>query len=210
MDTHAQSVELPSWSHYYDFDLGWNAHLTNVVHHLPMMWAIRREKSRRIIEVGSGTGSLAIFLSYLGKRVTSVDLSPEVLARAERNNRHLRGRVTFARADAFTLEEFADQSFDLAVSQGFFEHFDDAQIHALLSQQLRVARRVLFTVPNAAYGTQDRGDERLMSKDEWEAILRAGGFSIVQSSEYRPVCRGTFTGHAWKLRPSMYLAVASR
>ncbi len=201
---------LPSWERYYERQLGWSEHLSNALHHLPMMELIRRQHPRSILEVGSGTGSLAVFLSYFGAHVTSVDLSPLVLERARRNARRLRGRVRFEVADAFTLEQFEDAMFDVAISQGFFEHFGDEEIQVLLAQQLRVARAAIISVPNAAYGKRDRGDERLLTRDEWDGIIRRAGFRIEESRDYRPVCRGTFTGHARRYPPSMYLAVITR
>ena len=207
MTTNADA--LPSWERYYERQLGWPEHLSNALHHLPMMDAIRRRRPRSILEVGAGTGSLAIFLSYFGRRVTSIDLSPAVLEGARDNARRLRGRVRFEVADAFTLDQYGDATFDVAISQGFFEHFSDDEIAALLGQQLRVARTAILSVPNAAYGKQDRGDERLMTREEWDAIIRRAGFRIEESRDYRPVCRGTFTGHARRYPPSMYLAVVT-
>jgi SAM-dependent methyltransferase len=171
-----------------------------------MLDAIRRLRPARILEIGSGTGSLAIFLSYFAQDVVSVDLSSEVLARAERNNRRLRGRARFQLGDAFSLREFAPQSFDVAMSQGFFEHFQDDEIVALLRQQLRVANHVVFSVPNRAYGRQDRGDERLMTRDEWDAILLGGGFEIVESCDYRPVTRQRVLSFGRRETATMYLA----
>jgi len=203
----AGAESLPSWSHYYDFDLTWRQHTENVLCHLPMMRTARRLAPRRVLEVGSGTGSLAIFLSYFLRHVVSIDLADEVLARARRNNRRLRGRARFERADAFDMRAFRDGSFDLAMSQGFFEHFDDADVHRLLREQLRVARTVLFSVPNRAYGRRDRGDERLLSRRQWETILRTGGFDVLDSRDYRPLNRSGIMELLHRMPPTMSLLV---
>jgi hypothetical protein len=86
-------------------------------------------------------------------------------------------------------------------SQGFFEHFDDASIEALVREQLRVGRRVYISVPNARYGVQDFGNERLLTRAEWDRLLRRLGFRVVFSCDYGP---------SNKLRPqpkAHYLAV---
>ncbi len=92
------------------------------------------------------------------------------------------------------------------MSQGFFEHFQDDEIVALLRQQLRVANHVVFSVPNRAYGRKDRGDERLMTRDEWDAVLLGGGFEIVESCDYRPVSRQRLLSFGRRDTATMYLA----
>ncbi|GEM_PF-1265055 len=201
---------LPTWGEYYDFDLGWTEHLGNVLYHLPFLNEIRRARPRNVLEVGTGTGSLSTFVSYFVRNTVSVDISSDVLARAQRNSRRLRGRATFRMDDAFTLSSCASASFDVAMSQGFFEHFSDKDIVRLLQQQVRVADRVILSVPNAAYGVRDRGDERLMPGEAWDALLRAAGCRIERSHDYRPVCRGSIPGRRVRIGPVMYLAVASR
>jgi ubiquinone/menaquinone biosynthesis C-methylase UbiE len=108
-------------------------------------------------------------------------------------------------ADAFSLP-FPAQSFDVAFTAGFFEHFSDDEIGRLLSEQLRVARRVVFSVPNAAYPSRDFGNERLMSRAQWDALLRSHGFELEHSADYAPVAVA-----AWKKFPRVhYLAVVRR
>lgn len=200
---------VASWGDYYDFNLRWPTHVRNVINHIPFLCAIRRLRPRSIIEVGSGTGSLSICMSYFMKQVVSLDLSDEVLERAQRNNRRMRGRVQFEAGDAFTLANFANHQFDVAVSQGFFEHFQNEDIVALIRQRLRVARRVVFSVPNLAYGKRDRGDERLMDRRAWESLLVSSGFHIERSSQYRAIANRTLLTQRRPFAPTMYLAVIS-
>jgi ubiquinone/menaquinone biosynthesis C-methylase UbiE len=89
--------------------------------------------------------------------------------------------VTFKKADAFNLP-FDDDSFDVCFSQGFFEHFADDDIRKLLWEQLRVSRKVLFSVPSFWYPRQDFGDERLMKKEDWLRILSE--FKVEKASYY--------------------------
>jgi len=206
----AAAFAIPSWGHYYDFDLSWPHHAVNVVQHLPLVLAVRRMQPRSVLEVGTGTGSLAIFMSYFNRRVVSVDLSPRVLDRARGNSKRLRGRAEFREGDAFALGDLSDGAFDVAVSQGFFEHFCDEDIAALLREQLRVARYAVFSVPNEAYGRQDRGDERLLRREQWDTMLTSHGFRIVRSGEYRPISRSALLPGSWSKPPTMYLATVKR
>jgi SAM-dependent methyltransferase len=205
-----QAAAIPSWGHYYDFELSWRQHAMNVIQHLPLLVAVRRLRPQRILEVGTGTGSLSIALSYFNSNVTSLDSSTAVLERAVRNNKRLHGRVRFETGDAFELASMADGAFDVVVTQGFFEHFQDDEIEALLREQLRVARRAVFSVPNRAYARQDRGDERLLSQSEWESLLTLRGFHLVSSTEYRPISRRNLTPAGWRTPPTMYLATVGQ
>ena len=196
------ATERQSWAHYYGRPLSWHDHLWNVAHHLPLMYRIWRLRPRSALEVASGTGSLGIFVSHFCPRVVSFDINPELVERCRENNRRLRGRVRFEQADAFDLGRFGDGEFDVAFSQGFFEHFADEDIARLLAEQLRVARTVVFSVPNDLYGQQDFGDERLLSKEEWDRLLVRLG--------YPPVASGNYTPFVFRLRNrprQMYMAV---
>lgn len=193
-----------SWEAYYAPELTWYRHMRNVLHHLPMFRALRRLQPRRVLEVGAGTGSHSIFLSYFGCQAVSVDLSADLIERCVRHNGRLRGNARFAAMDAFHLG-FRDGAFDAVFSQGFFEHFSDEQIEALLAEQSRVARHVVLSVPNRRYDVQDFGDERLLAKEEWETMLSRLGYRLLVSANYAPV-RARF----WRGGRDMYLAVLER
>lgn len=152
--------------------------------------------------MGSGTGSLAIALSYRCRDVVSVDVDTEIVHRCRAANRRLLGRVRFVQGDGFHLEGFADGEFDVAFSQGLLEHFSDREILALLSEQLRVARLVVFSVPNNAYGRPDFGDERLITGEQWEQLLNSLGLHLLERRDYRP-----FTERLWREPKSMTLIV---
>jgi len=128
------------------------------------------QKSKAILEVGSGSGALSVFLSHLGYKIISIDRDEGVLNIARQNSIYLNGKVIFQIADAHNIP-FNNDSFDLCFSQGFFEHFDDEGIIKLIQEQLRVAKVIIFSVPTFWYPIQDFGDERLMKKEEWLEIL---------------------------------------
>jgi SAM-dependent methyltransferase len=192
------------WEAYYAGELTWYGHMRNVLHHMPMFRAIGRLRPQRALEVGAGTGSHSIFLSYFQPRAVSIDLSRLLIERCVQHNRRLRGRAQFLAMDAFRLA-FPDDSFDAVFSQGFFEHFSEEEIALLLAEQTRVARSVVISVPNRAYGVQDFGNERLLSRQEWEELLQRLGYDLLSSFDYAPM-RGRF----WRGGRDMYLAVVQR
>jgi ubiquinone/menaquinone biosynthesis C-methylase UbiE len=177
----------------------------NVFTHMDLFEEIARyRKDGRVLEVGVGTGSMSIFLSWLGYRVTAVDNSPEVLNTARRNSAAFHGHhVQFVEADAFK-PPFVDDSFDVAFHQGLLEHFSDGDIHKLLSEQLRVAPIAVARMPNHAYPRRDFGDERLIREAGWETILSP--FHQVTSRSYFPQ-----PARRWRpSEPIMYLATVAR
>ena len=80
------------------------------------------ESPARVLDVGTGTGVAALALAhwFRSAEVVGVDLSPAMLAEAERKG----SRVRFEVADASRLP-FADESFDLVVLMNAVPFFDE-------------------------------------------------------------------------------------
>ena len=131
---------------------------------------IIKRRPQSILEVGTGRGLHAIFLSYFSPKVIGIDTQEGLVKKAMRLNTKFRGRVRFLTMDAFYMG-FEDQSFSVCCSQGFFEHFSNSDIQALIKEQLRVARSVIFSVPSCYHPFKDMGDERLLGLEEWREIL---------------------------------------
>ena len=113
------------------------------------------DRSRRILDVGCGTGRHAIELARRGYRVTGIDLSESQLARARQKAREARVEVTFLRRDArdFRFEE----PFDLVmmICEGAFPLMEtDAmnfQILANAGRALAQGGKLILTTLNALY-----------------------------------------------------------
>lgn len=138
--------------------------------HLDLLTTILFVGPRRVLEVGCGTASHSCFLSYFGVRCFSSDKNPGAMAAAAITKRRFGGRNPVVRGDAFQLP-FADHTFDACFSSGVMEHFSDEEICLLLSEQLRVARRVVFSVPSDHYPLREWGDERQLNPHQWMHIL---------------------------------------
>lgn len=172
-----------NWHKYYQTPLSLEGLLGNLYGQKEFLLTIVDSPAKKLLEVGTGSGGMSLFFSWLGRDVTAIDLDPEVIAKAKTEVARFNGRVTFEVADAFKLP-YPDQSFDLVFHQGLLEHFSDNDIHRLLGEQLRVAKQVVFSVPNKYYPRKDYGNERLMSQAEWERILSP--YKIITSRCYSP------------------------
>jgi SAM-dependent methyltransferase len=172
MSAEQKEASKHKWGEFYDDRTRdtWARFIGGVAHNASIIEHVVSLNPRRLLEVGCGPASLSIFLSYLGYAVTGLDRDEKVLATAAERNRVFRGRVTLLAGDAFNLP-FEDDAFDVVYNQGFFEHFSDEDIRRLVGECLRVARALVFKVPNANYPRQDFGDERLLTREQWERIL---------------------------------------
>ncbi len=99
-----------------------------------------------ILEVGTGTGALAVLLAGYGYEVLGIDNDQQVIARARVLAEYLRTPCRFELGDALDLSAYAAK-FDLAFSSGVIEHFSAETAMRMLREQGQAARYVLVAVP---------------------------------------------------------------
>jgi len=92
--------------------------------------------TERVLDAGTGTGTLALGIAPYAGEVVGVDLVPELLSEACRLA-SARGNVSFVEADVLALP-FARESFDLAASSRTLHHV--ARPELLISELSRVTR----------------------------------------------------------------------
>jgi 2-polyprenyl-3-methyl-5-hydroxy-6-metoxy-1,4-benzoquinol methylase len=101
-----------------------------------------------VLDLGGGTGGLAVPLAVLGHRVTVVDSSPDALAALARRagESGVEGRLVARQGDADDLQ-VDDGTFDLALCHGLLEHVDDpAGALAGIARALRPGGRISLLV----------------------------------------------------------------
>ena len=100
-----------------------------------------------VVDVGTGTGRLALVLAAAGAAVTGLDASGEMLDVARRRAADAGLTLDLSRADAHALP-LPDQSVDAAVSSRVLMHVPDWQ--RCVAELCRVARwRVVIDFPSA-------------------------------------------------------------
>lgn len=160
------------WTKFYNKQNSIHGFLGNLFPHSLLFEIIIQQKPSSILEVGTGTGSMSIFLSHLGYLVTSIDNDREILQNAKAFNETMNGTVNFQYCDAFKLSQiFKPKQFDTIFSQGFFEHFTNDEIQNLIKQQLTIGKTVIFSVPSKYNLHSTMNYERLLSLEEWNKIL---------------------------------------
>jgi SAM-dependent methyltransferase len=101
---------------------------------------LKIDPGTRVLDVGCGVGRWSRLLAARGARVTGVDLSPTMIAEAQRRTAAsgLAGRCRFLVQDSATLE--IEGTFDLIVCVTMLQHMLDAS--ALRSALQRMARHL--------------------------------------------------------------------
>lgn len=95
------------------------------------------EQGKEVLDVGCGTGVVALTAARLGAKVTGVDLTPALLARARENGEIMGLGVAWQEGDAEALP-FADAKFDIVVSQ--FGHMFAPRPEIAVKEILRVLK----------------------------------------------------------------------
>jgi len=128
----------------------------------------------RVLDVGCGTGDLAVWLAARGSIVTGVDFLPGPLAAARSKAAAAGLAVTFLEMDALAVGEIPER-FDAVVDCGLFHTFDDAQRSAYVSALARLlepgARVFLLCMSHAEPGTHG---PRRMSAEDIRAAFASG------------------------------------
>jgi ubiquinone/menaquinone biosynthesis C-methylase UbiE len=95
------------------------------------------ERGARVLDVGCGTGVVALTAARTGASVSGLDLTPELLARARENTAVMGLDVDWREGDAESLP-YADAEFDVVVSQ--FGHMFAPRPELAVSEMLRVLK----------------------------------------------------------------------
>jgi SAM-dependent methyltransferase len=123
------------------------ARINLIRHRVAHLYAIRRiQGSRRVLDVGCGTGYGSAMVASRAGEVVGIDSSEEAVARARA--RHRLDNLEFITMPATELS-FPDESFDAVYSIQVTEHIEDVELH--LSEVVRVLRpggRFVVATPN--------------------------------------------------------------
>jgi len=133
MDNLAQlkAAQKEGWKHFAPLETVTTPSAARLVHFAGI------SPGARVLDVGCGTGVVAITAARLRARVDAIDLTPQLLERARENARIAKVDIEFREADAEDLP-FRDGEFDIVVSQ--FAHMFAPRPEVAIAQMLRVLR----------------------------------------------------------------------
>jgi 2-polyprenyl-6-hydroxyphenyl methylase/3-demethylubiquinone-9 3-methyltransferase len=158
-----------------------------------------------LLDVGCGTGHHLLALGPEVARGIGVDISPGMieLARARLRSSPSPGNLAFAVDNAEELSGVADQSVDLAICIGAFEHMlDKRSVLASIHRVLRVGGRFFCLTPRADYvwyraiapllgiATKHLSSDRMLTHTEFLALLAGAGFRHSRSVPWTFIPKG--------------------
>jgi ubiquinone/menaquinone biosynthesis C-methylase UbiE len=95
------------------------------------------ESSQQVLDIGCGTGFLALRFAELGNAVTGVDLSPQMIDRARRKAEQVGLKLDLRVGDASALE-FGDEMYDIVAARHVVWNLPDPE--GGVAEWLRVLR----------------------------------------------------------------------
>jgi len=146
----------------------------------------------QVAELGSGPAHIAAYLSGRGVMVTALDLSPAMVAQAQR----LFPAVKAIVGDMLDLP-YADGSLGGVVSFYSIVHFHDGQLARAFSEMVRVLApgglaAIAFHIGDEVLQRDEWWDEpvrldfRFLPTDHVVALLREAGFEMTSTTERDP------------------------
>lgn len=138
------------------------------------------ECSGKILDVGSGNGEIAIFLSKKAEVIYAGDNSEIILERLKRKVKNIANfKVIYLNAENFNLQK----NFDLITACDIAEHLkDDDAFFKNCYHHLNQTGRLFVSVPSikSFYGIRDKkyGHYRRYTREEIITKLLKAGFSI--------------------------------
>ena len=111
-----------------------------------------------VLDIGCGLGRLAVKLATRTRRVTGVDLSPEMIARAQKDTRGAEN-LTFLCGD-FLERDFTPQQFDFVISAATLHHMPENVAVPRMVELLRPGGRLVIhdVRPDAGLGERIMGN----------------------------------------------------
>jgi putative AdoMet-dependent methyltransferase len=158
--------------------------------------------ARRILDIGTGTGNLALRCLREGAHVVGLDPSARMLERAREKTPGV-GRAQFRRADQpFLRTPYPDSHFDAIVSTYAFHHVPRARKRDSIGEMLRVLKPGgTWAVGDLIFATRN-AEEDALGRYSWleqEYFARVDELERIFAQCGMELCREQLTPVTWVL-----------
>lgn len=144
---------------------------------------IKKNNPKKIIEAGCGSSINLIILAKDGYECIGIDKDPDMIKLSNELAAKAGVKLTLKCADILKSENVKA---DVVFSHGVLEHFKDKDIIKMLNAELKMAPKVILSVPGD-YFTQDKaieGNERFLPKGYWKELLKKTEGRLSESFDY--------------------------
>jgi ubiquinone/menaquinone biosynthesis C-methylase UbiE len=165
----------------------------------------RPQPTEVLLDLGCGNGHHLLALGSEVARGIGVDVSPGMidLARARLRHSGSQAELAFDVDNAEELKGVADQSVDLAICIGAFEHMlDKRAVLASIYRVLKPGGRFFCLAPRGDYvwyrtiapllgfATRHLSSDRMLTREEFSALLDQAGFRRIQCAPWTFIPKG--------------------
>jgi SAM-dependent methyltransferase len=126
-----KAAQKAGWAHFAPLEAWTTPVAAQLVKHA------RVQVGQRVLDVGCGTGVVAVTAARRGAQVTGLDLTPALLERARENGQIAGVKIDWREGDVENLP-FADATFDVVLSQ--FGHMFAPRPEVAIGEMLRVLK----------------------------------------------------------------------
>ncbi len=138
------------WMHPEDMDLEKATnHVLYLKHLKAYEFILDKVDGKTVLEIGCGSGYGNKLLALKAEKIYSVDIDPESLEFARKNN--FSKNVEYILADVTAGVEIVENSCDICVCYQVIEHIDDKDMARFINEIKRIIKpkgEILFTTPN--------------------------------------------------------------
>ncbi|MBE7443742.1 MAG: methyltransferase domain-containing protein [Planctomycetia bacterium] len=158
--------------------------------YLPNKNVITNKNNFRILDAGCGLGEYVAYFSEEGYEIIGIDNSKVAL---EHVRNYWNNKYKFQYGDILSLNDFPENSLDMYISLGVFEHFEEGMMGPLLeaNRVLKPGGKLVISVPyinilrkySKSYRENSEGKifhQYVYSKEELSHELEKAGFNIIK------------------------------
>ena len=141
------------WSAYYT---GYKSNFSYMALHFPYLFAILFQRPKTVLEIGCGSADHSMFLKkYLPKTVVSLlDNDQKILDSAKLACKNKISNSYYVDILNKSEVQFRPR-FDVIMSQGLMEHFNDSQFIQIVDNFRGKAGAFIFSIPSDQYPILD-------------------------------------------------------
>ena len=142
--------------------------------------------NNKVIELGSGTGILALKISTMGNEVTALDKDIDMIKLSKKYfaNKFLNSNIKYVCCDIMDFK--TRKKFDVCYSIGLLEHYNDEDIINLINKQFEFSNYVIFGIPTKYFdeGKKMYGNERYLTIRQWRKLIKNSNCKVIEESSY--------------------------